>query len=93
MTDWLHGKRIAGALLLSFGAALSQPTASTWAALPAISRGSSSGRIACDQMLSAPPSQPYQRSWAAFHSDGALRSSATRPNERARPSANACPGA
>ena len=33
MTDWLHGKRIAGALLLSFGAALSQPTASAETAL------------------------------------------------------------
>ena len=33
MTGWRHCKRIAGALLLSFGAALSQPTASAETAL------------------------------------------------------------
>jgi hypothetical protein len=68
-------------------------TASTCAALPAISRAVEERRIACDQMLSAAPSQPYQRSWTAFHSDGALRSRPTRPIERGRPSANACAGA
>ena len=50
------------------------------------------GRIACDHRLSAAPSQPYQRSCTAFHSDGVLRSSSSRPRPRARPSAKASSG-